>query len=70
MGFLLNDNFKNQVKFWDDPSIKEKEVNDTCERCMIKNCKERASAPSKAEEQDNIDKIRETMAEMIDKLNK
>ncbi|MCH8325972.1 MAG: helix-turn-helix transcriptional regulator [Bacteroidetes bacterium] len=70
LGFLLNDNFKNQVKFWDDPSIKEKEVNDTCERCMIKNCKERASAPSKAEEQDNIDKIRETMAEMIGQINK
>ena len=70
LGFLLNDNFKKQVKFWNDPNIKEREVNDTCERCMIKNCKERASAPTKAEEQNNIEKIRETIAEMIEQLNK
>jgi len=70
LGFLLNDNFKKQVKFWSDQGIKEKEVNNTCERCLIKNCKERASAPTKAEEQKNIEKIQETMAEMIEQLNR
>ncbi len=70
LGFLLNDNFKRHVNFWNDPGIKEREVNDTCERCLISNCKERAAMPIKAEEQKNVEKIRETMTEMIEQLNR
>ncbi|MBX2990872.1 MAG: helix-turn-helix domain-containing protein [Bacteroidetes bacterium] len=47
LGFLLNDNFKNTVGFWNDSSIPVVEVNETCERCSLPKaaCKERAVPP-------------------------
>ncbi len=48
LGFLLNDNFKNTVRFWNDSSIPIVEVNETCERCSLPKsaCKERATPPT------------------------
>jgi hypothetical protein len=48
LGFLVNDNFKQKVKFWDDPSIERVDVNETCERCSLSKsvCKDRVAAPS------------------------
>lgn len=45
LGFLLNDNFKNTVRFWNDPAIPFLEVNETCERCALPKsvCRERAA---------------------------
>ena len=70
LGFLLNDNFKKKVKFWNDKSIKTKEVNDTCERCLISNCKERVAKPVQAEQQMKFANIQDIMKEMIEALNK
>lgn len=48
LGFLVNDHFKNTVRFWNDPVIPIVEVNETCERCSLPKsvCKERAVPPT------------------------
>jgi len=45
IGFVITDKFKKTVKFWNDSSILDAEVNETCERCCLKeeHCSERAS---------------------------
>ena len=45
IGFYVSDNLKRVIKFWDDPKIRRTEVNDTCEMCDLKNCKERVAPP-------------------------
>lgn len=44
LGFLMNEDFKKTVRFWNDPAIPFLEVNETCERCALPRsvCKERA----------------------------
>ncbi len=46
IGFLVNDEFKKQVKFWNDTKITKRKVGVTCERCSDLDCAERA-APAK-----------------------
>jgi predicted transcriptional regulator len=48
LGFLLNDTFKQTVRFWNDPALSIVEVNETCERCSLPKsmCKERAVPPT------------------------
>ena len=47
LGFLMNDAFKKNVKFWNDPGIPKRLVNETCERCRLspEECRERAAPP-------------------------
>jgi hypothetical protein len=35
LGFLIDDNFKRVVKFWNDPALKGSQVGLTCERCPL-----------------------------------
>jgi transcriptional regulator with XRE-family HTH domain/predicted transcriptional regulator len=42
LGFLMNDTFKKSVNFWNDPSLPNALVADTCERCGIADCESRA----------------------------
>ncbi len=48
LGFLMNEHFKNAVRFWNDPAIPIVEVNETCERCSLPKsvCKERVVPPT------------------------
>jgi hypothetical protein len=47
LGFLINDAFKNTVRFWNDPAIPRVEVNETCERCGLSEaqCRDRVAPP-------------------------
>ncbi len=45
LGFAMTDAFKGKVRFWADPSIPDKLVGDTCERCAITDCEVRAAEP-------------------------
>ncbi len=47
LGFLINEDFKKTVRFWEDPALPRFEVNETCERCSLapEVCKERAAPP-------------------------
>lgn len=42
IGFQLNDALKQAVRFWNDPALANRNVGDTCERCGIAACAERA----------------------------
>lgn len=46
LGFYLDTQVKNIIKFWDDPKISIRTVNNTCEMCNISDCKERVSEPT------------------------
>ena len=45
LGLVIDDELRKAVGFLNDPSISTREVNTTCERCPIEDCKER-SAPA------------------------
>ena len=45
VGILLDENTRTKIGFLDDPSISYKVVNQTCERCPIEDCEERAARP-------------------------
>ncbi|MFK7807419.1 MAG: helix-turn-helix domain-containing protein, partial [Saprospiraceae bacterium] len=45
VGILLDEQAKSQIGFWNDPAIPFELVNVTCERCPIKDCRERAISP-------------------------
>ncbi len=49
IGFQIDEALKQKIKFWSDPKIPVRIVNDTCEKCTIKNCKERVAPPTSAE---------------------
>ena len=48
LGFLINDDFRERVAFWRDPSIPSMDVNLTCERCALspEACQLRVAPPS------------------------
>ncbi len=46
IGFYLDEQLKTKIKFWDDPNIPFKIVNNTCETCDLADCKERVSEPT------------------------
>jgi len=45
IGMFIDKNLKKQVKFLNDPNIKTKIVNRTCERCSVEDCRERVAEP-------------------------
>jgi len=51
LGFLINNDFKKKVRFWNSPSVPVRTVNQTCQRCGIADCTERASDPIVLSEQ-------------------
>jgi len=46
LGFQIDKNFRERVAFWNDKAVQDVTVGQTCERCAIKNCKERVAEPS------------------------
>jgi transcriptional regulator with XRE-family HTH domain len=48
IGFLIDNDLRQKIKFADDPKIPSVIVNETCERCRITECKERAAMPVEA----------------------
>lgn len=61
IGFVLSDSFKAAVRFWGDPAIPSVIVNDTCERCSLKDCAERAAPPSILDAKDRRERLRATV---------
>ena len=46
LGLLVNDALRERIHWLDDPAIPHREVNNTCERCPIPDCAERAAPPT------------------------
>ena len=49
------------MKFLSDPKIDTKWVNETCERCPIKDCKERAAKPHVVRDEKKVETIEEAL---------
>ncbi|MGB5847431.1 MAG: helix-turn-helix transcriptional regulator [Ignavibacteriaceae bacterium] len=68
IGFLVNEELKQTIKFWDDPKIRIKEVNDTCERCLIGDCNERIAPPVAAEDETKFDNIKAAIEKLTNEM--
>lgn len=67
IGFLVNNDFKKKVAFWDDKNVPVKIVNETCERCGIKDCKERAAKPTVLDKQNRMKEVERAVKELMGK---
>ncbi len=52
IGLLIDKSLHKQIAFLDDPAIPVREVNQTCQRCSIMDCKERVAPPTIVDEYD------------------
>ncbi|MEQ8573700.1 MAG: ImmA/IrrE family metallo-endopeptidase, partial [Fulvivirga sp.] len=62
IGFYIESNLKKRIKFIDDPDIKSRIVNNTCERCAWAECEDRIAPPEfieKVRQQEDIIKAME-----------
>ncbi|MHB8854687.1 MAG: helix-turn-helix domain-containing protein [Ignavibacteriaceae bacterium] len=64
VGFQLDENLKQKIKFWNDPKIPVRIVNDTCEKCMLTDCKERVAPPSSAERIEKYNNIEKALQKL------
>lgn len=65
LGFQLNPELGNKIKFLNDPAIQVKIVNKTCERCPLTDCKERAATPEIVERKESWRKINNRLKDLI-----
>jgi transcriptional regulator with XRE-family HTH domain len=68
VGFLINDDFRKKVKFWNDTNLPVKIVNNTCERCTIHDCKERVASAVVAEQLEKYDSIKSSIKKLISEV--
>ena len=66
LGILLNDEIRKKINFCNDPEISAETVNDTCERCNIKNCGERVAAPTEYERKNRNDELKMLLQKLIE----
>ncbi len=67
LGLALDDDLKEVMKFWDDPSIPEKTVGKTCETCPVSDCLERAVPASILKNKEKKDHERNILKAFLDK---
>ncbi len=65
IGFLMNKEFKNKVRFWNDPAIPVRMVNETCERCPMTDCLERSTPATVLQRQAEVDRIEGIVEQLI-----
>ncbi len=65
LGFLITEDLKKQIKFWDDPAIPVKRVGVTCERCSDMNCQERVAFPSIHLKEEQTQQIQDSLDKLI-----
>ncbi len=68
IGFLIDENLKSKINFWNDPAIKKSVVGDTCEMCSIKNCRERVAPPASLKRKTEVEKVKNELNRLIDEL--
>ena len=64
LGILYNDALRKAIAWADDPEIPQRMVNTTCERCPIKDCAERAAAPTIVQKRDKLRRVRKALEEL------
>lgn len=65
IGILINNELKKRIRFWDDENIPIRIVNQTCERCPIEDCKERAAAPVMFEKAEKFAELGKAILELM-----
>ena len=68
IGFQIDDSLPDKIKFLSDPKIPIKIVNDSCERCTITDCKERAALPTFASKLDHDKKLEAALRDLKENL--
>ena len=57
IGFNMEDDLHRKIRFVDDPSLKTRIVNTTCERCEWLDCEDRIAPPAQVEKDQNREEI-------------
>lgn len=57
IGILITPEVKERIGFLEDPAIQYREVNKTCERCPVVDCKERAEEPKVVNRRETLKNI-------------
>lgn len=65
IGILVDADSKAKIKFLNDPTIQNLEVNTTCERCGIMDCYERAVEPTVIQRRNQRQKINDSLSQLI-----
>lgn len=64
LGLLINDDVRKQINWLDDAAIQHRQVNQTCERCAIEDCTERAAPPKVVDKKNRYTAIRDRLEEL------
>lgn len=67
LGLLIDDTLKQRIKFLNDPAIEIREVNQTCERCAIKDCEERVAEPLVVKQRMQKQKVMKQLEKLIER---
>lgn len=65
MGIYLDDQTREKLGFLEDPDLPSREVNQTCERCSVFDCKERIAAPIILQKKHKNEELRKALRKMI-----
>jgi hypothetical protein len=61
IGFFMKDDLHKKIRFVNDPSLKTRIVNTTCERCEWLDCEDRIAPPAHVENAQNRQAILEAL---------
>ena len=64
IGLLLDDSLKQKIKFWNDPAIALRVVNNTCQRCAIQDCADRAAPATIVERRERSKLVEKKLGEL------
>jgi transcriptional regulator with XRE-family HTH domain len=65
MGIYLDEETKSKIAFLQDPDLPSRDVNQTCERCSVFDCKERIAAPVILQKRHKNEELRKALRRMI-----
>lgn len=68
IGFLVNDVFKQKVKFWQDKNIPVRRVGVACERCTAQHCEDRKAQPIALENESKATRMQNALKQLIEKM--
>lgn len=64
LGLEMNETLKKTIHFLNDPNIKTRTVNKTCEKCSIFDCQERVAAPTFLQKDRQIENMKKAIARL------
>ena len=67
VGILIDEDLRQIIQFWNDSTINTRIVNNTCERCPIADCDERAAAPKVILAREKRKEVQEALAKVMGK---